>query len=125
VLVTLAHAGVASNDKIVALAKDLLLQIAAAAPVAVESAGISEDVLAKEREIYKEQAANEGLPEAKIPMVIEGRVKKFLKEAALTEQLFVKDNKITVGKFVEQIGKEVGATIKVVSFSRWQLGEAL
>lgn len=125
VIVTLAHAGVASNDKIVALAKDLLLQIAAAAPVAVESAGISEDVLAKEREIYKEQAANEGLPEAKIPMVIEGRVKKFLKEAALTEQLFVKDNKTTVGKVVEQVGKEVGATIKVVSFSRWQLGEAL
>ncbi|MEN9309604.1 MAG: translation elongation factor Ts [Fibrobacterota bacterium] len=125
VIVTLAHAGVASNDKIVALAKDLLLQIAAAAPVAVESAGISEDVLAKEREIYKEQAANEGLPEAKISMVIEGRVKKFLKEAALVEQLFVKDNKQTVGKVVEQVGKEVGATIKVVSFSRWQLGEAL
>ena len=125
VMVSLSHAGVASSEKIVALAKDLCLQIAAAAPVAVESSGISEDVLAKEREIYKEQAANEGLPEAKIPMVIEGRVKKYLKEAALVEQLFVKDNKQTVSKVVEQVGKEVGASIKVVSFSRWQLGEAL
>ncbi len=125
VLVTLSHAGCATNEKITALAKDLCLQIAAASPVAVESSGISEDVLAKEREIYKEQAANEGLPEAKVPMVIEGRVKKFLKEAALLEQLFVKDNKTTVGKVVEQAGKEVGSAIKVVSFSRWQLGEAL
>ena len=125
VLVTLSHAGLASNEKIVALAKDLCLQIAAASPVALESSGISEDVLAKEREIYKEQAANEGLPEAKIPMVIEGRVKKFLKEAALVEQLFVKDNKITISKVVEQVGKEVGGSIKIVSFVRWQLGEAL
>ena len=125
VMVSLSHAGVASNEKIVALAKDLCLQIAAVAPVAVESSGISEDVLAKEREIYKEQAANEGLPEAKIPMVIEGRVKKYLKEAALVEQLFVKDNKQTVSKVVEQVGKDVGASIKVLSFSRWQLGEAL
>lgn len=125
VVVTLSHAGLASNEKISNLAKDLCLQVAAAAPVALESAGISEDVLAKEREIYKEQAANEGLPEAKIPMVIEGRVKKFLKEAALVEQLFVKDNKQTVTKVVEQVGKEVGGSIKIVSFLRWQLGEAL
>lgn len=125
VVVTLSHPGLASNEKISNLAKDLCLQVAAAAPVALESAGISEDVLAKEREIYKEQAANEGLPEAKIPMVIEGRVKKFLKEAALVEQLFVKDNKQTVTKVVEQVGKEVGGSIKIVSFLRWQLGEAL
>ena len=125
VVVTLAHAGVTSNEALQGLAKDLCLQIAAAAPVAVSSADISEAVLAKEREIYKEQAANEGLPEAKIPMVIEGRVKKFLKEAALLEQLFVKDNKQTVAKIVEQVGKDVGASsLKVVSFVRWQLGES-
>ncbi len=125
VVVTLAHAGVASNEALQNLANDLCLQIAAAAPVAVQSSDISEAVLAKEREIYKEQAANEGLPEAKISMVIEGRVKKFLKEAALVEQLFVKDNKQTITKVIEQVGKDVGATVNVVSFVRWQLGESL
>lgn len=126
VIVTLRHAGAASNEAIANLAKDLCLQIAAAAPVAVNSSDIDETVLAKEREIYKEQAINEGLPEAKLSMVVEGRVKKFLKEAALVEQLFVKDNKITIAKVVEQVAKEAGvAGLKIESFVRWQLGEAL
>lgn len=126
VVVTLTHEGVASTEAFQALAKDLCMQVAAAMPVAVNSSDISEDILAKEREIYKDQAANEGLPEAKIPMVVEGRVKKFLKEAALLEQMFVKDNKISIAKVVEQVGKEAGVTnLKVASFVRWQLGESL
>lgn len=126
VVVTLTHEGAASNDALQALAKDLCMQVAAAMPVAVNSSDISEDILAKEREIYKDQAANEGLPEAKIPMVVEGRVKKFLKEAALLEQMFVKDNKISIAKVVEQVGKDAGvANLKVASFLRWQLGESL
>lgn len=126
VIVTLSHAGAASNEAIQGLAKDLCMQVAAAMPVAVNSSDISTDVLAKEREIYKDQAVNEGIPEAKLPMVVEGRVKKFLKEAALVEQLFVKDNKQTIAKVVEQVGKQAGASsLKVEAFVRWQLGEAL
>lgn len=124
VLVTLEHEG-AGGEKVSALAKDLCLQIAAASPVAVTSAEISEDVLTKEREIYKDQAINEGIKEEKLPMVVEGRVKKFLKEAALVEQLFVKDNKTTIAKLLEQVAKEAGVTgLKIVSFQRWNLGEA-
>ena len=124
VAVVLRHTGAASNEKLQGLAKDLCLQIAAAQPVAVQSSEISEDVLAKEREIYKEQAINENLPEAKISMVVEGRVKKFLKEAALVEQLFVKDNKTTVSKVVESVAKDAGVSaLKIESFVRWQLGE--
>lgn len=126
VVVTLSHEGAASNEALQSLAKDLCMQVAAAMPVAVNSSDISEDILAKEREIYKDQAANEGLPEAKIPMVVEGRVKKFLKEAALLEQMFVKDNKLSIAKVVEQVGKDAGvANLKVASFVRWQLGESL
>lgn len=126
VIVTLSHAGAASNEAIQGLAKDLCMQVAAAMPVAVNSSDISEDVLAKEREIYKDQAANEGIKEEKLPMVVEGRVKKFLKEAALVEQIYVKDNKQTIAKVVEQVGKQAGASsLKVESFVRWQLGEAL
>jgi elongation factor Ts len=124
VAVALSHAGTATNEKLQELAKDLCLQIAAASPVAIESADISEDVLAKEREIAKEQAVNEGIPEAKHAFVVEGRVKKFLKEAALVEQLFVKDNKTPVSKVVEGVAKDVGAKgLKIESFVRWQLGE--
>ncbi len=124
VVVTLRHTGAPSSEKIVALAKDITLQIAAAAPVALESSDISEDVLAKEREIAKEQAINEGIPEAKHSFVIEGRVKKFLKDAALVHQEYVKDNKLTVAKVVEQVAKDAGVPgLKIESFVRWQLGE--
>jgi elongation factor Ts len=124
VVVTLRHTGAPSSEKIMALAKDLTLQIAAAAPIALESSDISEDVLAKEREIAKEQAVNEGIAEAKHSFVIEGRVKKFLKDAALVHQEFVKDNKLTVAKVVEQVAKDAGVPgLKIESFVRWQLGE--
>jgi elongation factor Ts len=124
VVVTLSHPGSKTSEALQALAKDLCLQVAAASPVAVRSEEISPAVLEKEREIYKDQAVNEGLPEARIPQVIEGRVKKFLKDAALVEQLFVKDNKTTVTKVVEAVAKEAGiAELKVASFLRWQLGE--
>ena len=122
--VTLVHPGTPGGEKLQELAKDLCLQIAAASPVAVESSDIPEEILAKEREIAKEQAINEGIPEAKHSFVVEGRVKKFLKEAALSEQLFVKDNKTPVSKVVEAVAKEVGAnSLKIGSFVRWQLGE--
>jgi elongation factor Ts len=99
--------------------------VAAAAPVALSSHEIPDAVLAKEREIYADQAKAEGIKEERIPMVIEGRVKKFLKEAALVEQLFVKDNKTPVSKVVEQVGKDAGVpSLKVERFIRFQLGEA-
>jgi elongation factor Ts len=125
VVVVLTHAGSASNVAASVLAKDLCLQIAAAAPVALTSADISDEVLAKEREIYADQAKAEGIKEDKLPMVVEGRVKKFLKEAALVEQVYVKgDGKTIVTKIVEQVAKEGNLPgLKIESFVRFQLGE--
>jgi elongation factor Ts len=124
VVVLLSHEGAASSEAVQALAKDLCLQVAAASPVALNSSDISEDVLAKEREIYADQAKAEGIKEEKVPMVIEGRVKKFLKEAALVEQLFVKDGKTPVNKVVDQVAKEAGlSSLKIERFVRFQLGE--
>jgi elongation factor Ts len=125
VVVLLSHAGSASNEAASTLAKDICLQIAAAAPVALNSSDISDDVLAKEREIYADQAKAEGIKEDKLPMVVEGRVKKFLKEAALVEQVYVKgDGKSLVSKHVEQVAKEANLPgLKIESFVRFQLGE--
>lgn len=125
VVVLLSHAGNASNEAASVLAKDLCLQIAAAAPVALTSADISDEVLAKEREIYADQAKAEGIKEDKVSMVVEGRVKKFLKEFALVEQVYVKgDGKSIVTKHVEQVAKESNLPgLKIESFIRFQLGE--
>ena len=125
VVTLLSHAGAASNEAASVLAKDLCLQIAAAAPVALNSSDISDDVLAKEREIYADQAKAEGIKEDKVSMVVEGRVKKFLKEAALVEQVYVKgDGKTLVNKVVDQVAKEGSLPgLKIERFVRFQLGE--
>ena len=71
----------------------------------------------KEREILSEAAKKEGKPENIIAKMVEGRLKNFYAERVLTEQPFVKDDKITVGKFAKDNGLTLGR------FVRWELGK--
>ena len=80
---------VAKTDNFMALAKDLAMQIAAMAPVAVDESDVSEDVIAKEKEIGRAKALEEGKPENIVDRIAEGMVKKFLKEnTVLVRYLF-------------------------------------
>jgi elongation factor Ts len=101
------------------LAKDVAMHVAASNPQYLSPADFSQDVIAKEREIYIAQAADSGKPQEIIEKMVEGRVRKFMQEHSLTEQPFVKDPEITVGKLV----KNAGATI--VSFIRFEVGEGI
>jgi len=101
------------------LAKDVAMHVAAANPQYLSPADFAPDVIAKEREIYIAQAADSGKPQEIIEKMVEGRVRKFTQEHSLTEQPFVKDQEITVGKLV----KNAGASI--VSFVRYEVGEGI
>jgi len=101
------------------LAKDVAMHIAASNPLAISSDDISKNTIEKEREIYRAQAEASGKPAEIITKMVEGRVKKFLKEVALLEQPFVKDPQKTVG----QLLKESGAT--VIQFVRFEVGEGI
>jgi len=101
------------------LAKDIAMHVAAANPQYLSPADFAPDVIAKEREIYLAQAADSGKPQEIIEKMVEGRVRKFTQEHSLTEQPFVKDQEITVGKLV----KNAGATI--VGFVRYEVGEGI
>ena len=83
------------------LAKDICMQIAAARPEYLDRESVPEERLAKEMEILKAQAMNEGKPEAIAEKIVQGRVGKFYSEICLVEQEFVKDPDIKVGKLVE------------------------
>jgi len=101
------------------LAKDVSMHVAAVNPQVVSPEDMSEEAVAKEKEIFTAQAQDSGKPAEIIEKMIGGRLKKFLAENSLIEQAFVKDPDTTVGKLVSAAGAEV------VSFSRFEVGEGI
>lgn len=125
VIVKLAYTGEASDKaSVVAVAKDLSMQVAATAPIAVNSSEVPEDVIAKEREIYVELARKAGTKEEYIDRQIEGKLKKYLKEVCLAEQMFIKDNKLPVADLLKQTAEANGIQdLKIAEFIRFELGK--
>jgi elongation factor Ts len=115
---------VARTEDFQGLVRDLALHIASAAPLAVSIEEVPKDVLEREREIYRAQAAESGKPEKIWDKMVEGKLKKFYEERVLLEQPFVKDDKQTVGQLVKAVSGKVGENVVVRRFARFQLGES-
>ncbi|MHB1135233.1 MAG: translation elongation factor Ts [Coriobacteriia bacterium] len=113
----------AATDVVRGFAKDVAMQIAAAAPISVRREEVAADVVEHEMTIYKNQAAETGKPEPIQQKIAEGRLDKFFKEFCLLEQPFVKNPDITIKQHAEQTSKEAGAAVDVVRFERLVLGE--
>lgn len=119
------------NDAVKEGLKNIAMQIAALAPKYVSRDEVSADYIAHEKEILLAQIMNDPKesqkPEKVINGMIEGRVSKELKEICLVDQVYVKaeDGKQTVGKYIDQLSKEAGASIKVKKFVRFETGEGL
>ena len=101
------------------VAKQVAMHAAAMRPTVVRRDELAEDVVAKEREILKEQAMNEGKPTEIAEKMVEGRLLKFYQESCLEEQSFVMDDSINVGTFVKNNGG------KIVSMVRFEVGEGM
>ncbi|MGF1565950.1 MAG: translation elongation factor Ts [Flavobacteriales bacterium] len=98
--------------------RDVAMQVAAMAPVAVNPSEIPADLIEKEREIARELAIQEGKPADMADKIAEGRINKWYKEAALLEQQFIKDNKLSVAQYLKSVNSGLTAT----GFRRIQLG---
>ncbi len=105
-----------------ALCKDLTLHIAACAPKSVDSSSLDPAFIANEQEIAKAQLIAEGKPEALLEKILPGKLKALYKQSCLLSQEFVKDPSVSVEKLVANTGKELGDTLAVVAFERFQLG---
>jgi elongation factor Ts len=103
------------------LAKDLTLHVAACSPKYLVSSEVPADVLAAEREIYAKQVT--GKPANIVDKIVDGKVRKFYEQVCLVDQGFVKEPDVSVTKLLEAKGKEVGDTLTLRRFVRWQLGE--
>lgn len=125
VAVLLEMASEVENDSLVEAGKNICMQIAAMNPRFVTRADVPADFIEKEKEILTQQALNEGKPANIVEKMIQGRLNKELKEFCLLDQEYVKDSELTVGKYVEAVGKEIGATVSVTRFVRYETGEGL
>jgi len=122
VLVELAGS-TADNAK--ELAHDIALQIAAAKPLYVCSCCVPAEVLEHEKEILRVQAKNEGKPEKIIENMVNGRIKKYYEDFCLLDQKFVKNPDMTIKQVVADFNKNNGVEVKVVRFTRFEMGEGL
>ena len=116
---------VARNEAFQQLVKDLCMHVAASNPKCIQIEDLSPEFIASEREILIAQALNEGKPQSIVEKMVEGRLKKSLKEICLLEQPFVKDPDKTVEQVVREVSAAIGEKISVRRFTRYQMGEGL
>ena len=114
---------VANTEPFRALAKDLAMHIASAAPMAVSPAEIPADVVERERHVYEEQVKEEGKPAAIAGKIVEGKMQKFFRENTLLAQPFVKDPDKTIEQLVTEVSGKTGEKISVGRFVRFKVGE--
>ena len=119
------NAATIANDTFKTFYHDVALQIAAAKPSYVCKEEVPSENLAKEREILRAQALNEGKPEKIVDKMVDGRIQKYYKEVCLVEQPFVKDGDKSISQLTAEVAKEIGANIKIVSFERFERGEGI
>lgn len=105
------------------LAHELALQIAAANPTYIKEEEIPADVIEHEEKIAKAKAREEGKPDAILPRIVEGAIKKFKDENVLMNQPYIRDESITIQKMVNQTIVALGENIVIRRYSRWALGE--
>jgi elongation factor Ts len=117
----------AQGPDVETLAKDLAMHVAAAdpTPLAIDRAGVPEDLVARERELYRKQAEQSGKPGKVIERIAEGRLNKFFSEVCLLEQAFVKDPDRRVGDLLRDVGAQLGGDVTVNGFVRFKLGESV
>ena len=106
------------------LAHELALQIAASSPLYIKEEDVPADVLEHEKTIATAKAREEGKPEAILPRIVEGSVKKYLDEFVLMRQAYIRDESLTIQQLVNQNVVAIGESVVIRRFARWALGES-
>ena len=114
---------VAKNDDFQDFSKNIAMHIAATNPLGIQSEDIPDEIIQKEKEIYRAQALELGKPENIVDKIAEGKLKKFIKDSCLLNQPYVRDPEITVGDLLNDLIAKIGENINIKRFVRFQLGE--
>lgn len=115
----------AAVDDVQVIGKDVAMQVASMSPKFLDESGVDPEYLAKEKEIMTQLVLNEGKKADMVERIVEGKLKKEIKEVCLIEQKFVKNGDITVCQYVADAGKALGKDMSVASFIRYEVGEGI
>ena len=113
---------VAKNDDFKEFARDVAMHIAATNPVAVTREEVPADVVAREKDIYVQQALESGKPEAIVEKMVSGKIEKFLAEIVLVEQKFIKNPDLSIQDILNELVGRIGENISIKKFARFQIG---
>jgi elongation factor Ts len=116
---------VARNEDFQGFTRDVAMQIAAMSPLFVNKDEVSEDVIAREREVLLAKAKETGKPEPVIQKMVDGQISKWTKEICLLDQNFVKNPDKTINDLQQELIAKIGENIKIRRFVRFELGEGL
>jgi elongation factor Ts len=114
---------VARTDEFQKLCHDVAMHVAALDPRFVRREEVTPEILARENEIYRDQAKATGKPEKIIENIVKGKMEKFYEETCLYEQHFIKDESVTIGEMVTQMIAKLGENISIRRFVRLKVGE--
>lgn len=115
---------VAKNEDFQEFAKNIAMHIAASNPLGITPEDVPENLIEKEKEIYRAQALEMGKPENVIDKIVEGKLKKFYEESCLLNQPYVRDTNISIADLLNALIAKIGENISIKRFIRYQIGES-
>ncbi len=113
---------VAKTDDFKAFARNIAMHVAATSPVGIVPEDVPQDVIDREREIYKAQVLEMGKPENMVDKIAEGKLNKFFKESCLMNQQYVKEPDKTIADYLNEVIARTGEKITIKRFARFQIG---
>jgi len=116
---------VQDSPALLEIAKETAMQIAASNPLFIDKTAIDQEALGKKRESYRIEAISEGKPQKIIEKIVEEKIQKYIKEVCLLEQAWVKNQDLTIEKYLQEKSKEVGAPVSIVRYIRFEKDDGI
>ena len=114
---------VAKNDDFLGFAKNIAMHIAASNPLGITPEDIPQEIIEKEKEIYRAQALDLGKPENVLDKIVDGKLKKFYQDNCLMNQPYVRNPDISIADLLNELIAKIGENISIKRFVRYQIGE--
>jgi elongation factor Ts len=113
---------VAKNNDFIEFARNIAMHIAATNPAGISPEDVPQEVIDREKAIYRDQALEMGKSENMTDKIVDGKLNKFYKEACLMNQAYVRNPDITISDLLNEVIAKIGENIKIARFSRFQIG---
>ncbi len=113
------------NSALAGIGKEIAMQIAATNPLFIGREDINPELLVNETEAYRKQAIDDGKPETIADKIATGKIAKYIKEKCLLEQVWIKNEDMTIADYLQNMSGKLGGEIKIIRFTRFEKGEGL